>query len=212
MNGDVKIIRVWDAPRELCLVDIPARSSSSITSLSSDQVAGNIFIAGFDDGSLRVYDRRLDSRESMVKTWRTIKGNNQTSPFTGTGSIRQVHMQRGGYRELVTGSSDGYVNLWDIRQNDPVLTYNISDKSMRCIDTHEHAPIITTGSKSVNIWSTSGDLLSTLKNPHDNYLSNRTSSYLSSTTFHPHRMTIATNYNQDGHINVYSCSDTVVEY
>lgn len=212
VSGDVKIIRVWDAPRELCLVDIPARSSSSITSLSSDQVAGNIFIAGFDDGSLRVYDRRLDSRESMVKTWRTIKGNNQTSPFTGTGSIRQVHMQRGGYRELVTGSSDGYVNLWDIRQNDPVLTYNISDKSMRCIDTHEHAPIITTGSKSVNIWSTSGDLLSTLKNPHDNYLSNRTSSYLSSTTFHPHRMTIATNYNQDGHINVYSCSDTVVEY
>lgn len=211
VSGDVKIIRVWDAPRELCLVDIPARSSSSITSLSSDQVAGNIFIAGFDDGSLRVYDRRLDSRESMVKTWRTSRANN-LAPFTGSGSIRQVHMQRGGYRELVSGSSDGYVNLWDIRQNDPVLTYHIEDKSMRCIDTHEHAPIITTGSKSVNIWSTSGDLLSTLKNPHDNYLSNRTSSYLSSTTFHPHRMAIATNYNQDGHINVYTCSDTVVEY
>ncbi|KAK6454074.1 Kontroller of growth [Scheffersomyces xylosifermentans] len=211
VSGDVKIIRVWDAPRELCLVDIPARSSSSITSLTSDQVAGNIFIGGFDDGSLRVYDRRLDSRESMVKTWRANRNSTQSKSI-GFGSIRNVHMQRGGFRELVSGSSDGYVNIWDIRLDDPVLTFNASEKSMRCIDTHEHAPIITTGSKSVNLWTTSGDLISTLKNPHDNYLTNRTSSYLSSTTFHPHRMTIATNYNQDGHINVYTCSDTMVEY
>lgn len=218
VSGDVKIIRVWDAPRELCLVDIPARSSSSITSLTSDQVAGNIFIAGFDDGSLRVYDRRLDSRESMVKTWhsKTRNANNPDQAYkniTGHGSIRNVHMQRGGYRELVSGSSDGFVNLWDIRLNDPVLTYtNSPEKSMRCIDAHEHAPIITTGSKSVKLWTTSGDLLTTLKNPHDTYLSNRTSSYLSSTTFHPHRMMMATNYNQDGHINVYTCNDVIQEY
>jgi regulator-associated protein of mTOR len=122
-------------------------------------------------------------------------------------------MQRGGYRELVSGSSDGFVNLWDIRLNDPVLTYtNSPEKSMRCIDAHEHAPIITTGSKSVKLWTTSGDLLTTLKNPHDTYLSNRTSSYLSSTTFHPHRMMMATNYNQDGHINVYTCNDVIQEY
>ncbi|RLV96276.1 Target of rapamycin complex 1 subunit KOG1 [Spathaspora sp. JA1] len=227
VSGDVKIIRIWDAPRELCLVDIPARSSSSITCLTSDQVAGNIFIAGFDDGSLRVYDRRLDSRESMVKTWRATgnsggsstpqsqapgQSQSQQSRYSGLGSIRNVHMQRGGFRELVSASADGYVNLWDIRLNDPVLSYSTPDRLMRCMDVHEHAPIITTGSKSVNIWSTAGDLLTTLRNPHDNYLSNRTSSYLSNTTFHPHRMIVATNYNQDGHINVYKCSDTMVEY
>ncbi|EGW35348.1 Kontroller of growth [Spathaspora passalidarum NRRL Y-27907] len=222
VSGDVKIIRIWDAPRELCLVDIPARSSSSITSLTSDQVAGNIFIAGFDDGSLRVYDRRLDSRESMVKTWRATSASGGSTPqqqqqqqqsrYTGAGSIRNVHMQRGGFRELVSASADGYVNLWDIRLNDPVMSYSTPDRSLRCMDVHEHAPIITTGSKSVNIWSTSGDLLTTLRNPHDKYLSNRTSSYLSNTIFHPHRMLVATNYNQDGHINVYSCSDTIVEY
>lgn len=216
VSGDVKIIRVWDAPRELCLVDIPARSSSSITSLTSDQVAGNIFIAGFDDGSLRVYDRRLDSRESMVKTWQNSRLR-QSAPgqkgFTGRGSIRNVHMQRGGFRELVSGSTDGYVNLWDIRLDEPVKTFNIApEKSIRSIDVHEHAPIITTGSKSVNIWTTSGDLISTLRNPNDHYLANRTSNYLSSTSFHPHRMMIATNYNQDGHINVYGCSDIVQEY
>ena len=122
-------------------------------------------------------------------------------------------MQRGGLRELVTGSSDGYVNLWDIRESEPVLTFtNEPEKSMRCIDVHEHAPVITTGSKSVSLWSTSGDMVSVLKNPHESLLTNRTASYLTGTTFHPHRMMLATNYNQDGHINVYSCSDIIQEY
>lgn len=209
VSGDVKIIRVWDAPRELCVLDIPARSSSSITSLTSDQVAGNIFIAGFDDGSLRVYDRRLDARESMVQVWQNGRGGAKN---IGNGSIRNVHMQRGGLRELVSGSSDGYVNLWDIRKTEPVLTFSSSERNIRCMDVHEHAPIISGGSKAVNIWTTSGDMISTLRNPHDTYLTNRTSNYLSSIAFHPHRMMLATNYNQDGHINIYLCSDIISEY
>lgn len=209
VSGDVKIIRVWDAPRELCTIDIPARSSSSITSLTSDQVAGNIFVAGFDDGSLRVYDRRLDARESMVKVWQNGRGGIKEM---GRGSIRNVYMQRGGFRELVSGSSDGYVNLFDIRLSEPVLTFTSDERNIRSMDVHEHAPIITTASKLVDIWTTSGDMIHTLKNPHDHYLANRTLNYLSSVAFHPHRMMVATNYNQDGHINVYQCSDIVEEY
>lgn len=209
VSGDVKIIRVWDAPRELCISDIPARSSSSITSLTSDQVAGNIFIAGFDDGSLRVYDRRLDSRESMVQVWQSGRGGAKN---IGRGSIRSVHMQRGGFRELLSGSADGYVNLWDIRKSEPFLTFTSPERNIRCFDVHEHAPIITTGSKVANMWTMSGDMISTLRNPHDTYLANRTSSYLSSLAFHPHRMMLAANYNQDGHINIYQCSDIIQEY
>lgn len=209
ISGDVKIIRVWDAPRELCISDIPARSSSSITSITSDQVAGDIFIAGFDDGSLRVYDRRLDTRESMVRTWKNGVGGSKN---IGRGSIKNVHMQRGGFRELVSGSTDGYVNLWDIRLSAPVKTFQSPEKSLRCIDTHEHAPIITTGSKVVDIWTTSGESVTSLRNPHDNYLTNRTGNYLSALTFHPHRMMMATNYNQDRHINIYTCADVISEY
>lgn len=209
VSGDVKIIRVWDAPRELCVADIPARSSSSITNLTSDQVAGNIFVAGFEDGSLRVYDRRLDSRESMVKVW---QGGRNGCKNMGRGAIRDVHMQRGGFRELVSTLADGYINLWDIRNSDPVVSFNSQERNIRASDVHEHAPIITTGSKTVNIWTTSGDVVATLKNPHDTYLANRTANYISSVAFHPHRMMVATNYNQDGHINVYSCTDIVSEF
>ncbi|KAG7194656.1 uncharacterized protein KQ657_004332 [Scheffersomyces spartinae] len=216
VSGDVKIIRVWDALREMCLVDIPARSTSSITSITSDQVAGNIFVAGFEDGSVRVYDRRLDSRESMVRTWNSTKfQQQQQQPSTRAGgAIQNVHMQRGGYRELVSGSSTGLVNIWDIRQSEAVSSFDISpEKSLRCIDVHEHAPIVVTGSKQTNIWTTSGDLISTLKQPHDtSYLGSRTSGYLHNTAYHPHRMMVATNYNQDGHINIYTCTENAFEY
>ncbi|KAI5954778.1 KOG1 [Candida theae] len=215
VSGDVKVIRIWDAPRELCLSDIPARSSSSITSLTSDQVAGNIFVAGFDDGSIRVYDQRLDARESMVRMWKQSRQpNGQPFRNVGQGSIKNIQMQRGGYRELISGSSDGFVNLWDIRLNDPILTYNTPGNQIRSIDVHEHAPVLATGSKSVNIWSTSGEDLTTLKNPsHEKYLTtNRGINYLSSVTFHPHRMMLATNYTQDANINIYTCTDVVSEY
>ncbi|CDK28584.1 unnamed protein product [Kuraishia capsulata CBS 1993] len=201
VSGDVKIIRVWDAPRERCVVDIPARSTSSITSLTSDQVAGSIFVGGFGDGSLRVYDRRLDSRDSMVRMWKARPRS---------GMITNVHMQRGGYRELVSGTSDGQVNLWDIRLAEPVVSFKAFERSMTSAMIHEHAPVIACGSREVSMYNTAGNCLSVVKNPHA-YLPTRTSSYLSSLTLHPHRMMMATNYNQDSHINVYQC-DVVEEY
>ena len=53
--GDTKVIKVWSAATEVCTLDIPARSSSCVTSLTSDQVAGNVFVAGFGDGVVRVF-------------------------------------------------------------------------------------------------------------------------------------------------------------
>lgn len=200
-TGDVKIIRIWDAPREMCLVDIPARSSSAITSLTSDQVAGNIFVAGFGDGSIRVYDRRVDPRDSMVKLWRNALGERSW--------ITNIHMQRGGYRELVSGSTNSTINLWDIRMDEPVLTFKGHEKSMTSIQVHEHAPVIATGSRMVRIWTTSGDLVSSFKNSSgfSSSLNNRTP-FLSSLALHPHRMMLAANNQHDPYINIYKCTET----
>jgi regulator-associated protein of mTOR len=197
-TGDVKIIRIWDAPRELCLVDIPARSSSAITSLTSDQVAGNIFVAGFGDGTIRVYDRRLDARDSMVKLWR----NNGDRSW-----INNIHMQRGGYRELVSGSTNSMVNLWDIRLDEPVVSFRGHEKTMTSVQVHEHAPIIATGSRMVRLWTTSGDLISSFKNSNGfASLQNRTP-YLSSLALHPHRMMLAANNQHDPYISIYKCTE-----
>lgn len=75
------------------LQEIVTRSNSCVTSLTSDQIAGDIMAAAFGDGALRVYDTRLPPRETMVKAW---KGYHRSW-------VKKVHMQRGGNRELLSG-------------------------------------------------------------------------------------------------------------
>lgn len=150
--GDVKVIRVWNAATEVCTnvslkrpvlqicrvthkvrqQDIPARSGSCITSLTSDQVAGNIFVAGFGDGAVRVFDQRLKPTTSMVKVWREHKQ-----------WITNVHMQRGGLRELISGGRNGEVRLWDLRMDSPISTIYATKDTLRTLSVHEHAPVFS---------------------------------------------------------------------
>jgi regulatory associated protein of mTOR len=98
----MKVIRMYDAARETLVADYNARSGSPITSLTSDQVAGHFFVAGFGDGAVRAYDARLDNRNPLVRVWKQHPS-----------WIVNVHMQRGGVRELVTGSVAGEVKLFE---------------------------------------------------------------------------------------------------
>ena len=70
---------------------------------------------------------------AMVKCWRKHKQ-----------WITNVHMQRGGFRELVSGSRNGEVKLWDIRKDDPVREIPAMDGTMRTLSVHEHAPVFAT--------------------------------------------------------------------
>ncbi|KAK5269146.1 Target of rapamycin complex 1 subunit kog1 [Exophiala xenobiotica] len=180
--GDVKVIKVWNAATELCVGDIPARSSSCVTSLTSDQVAGQIFIAGFGDGVVRVFDQRLNPRTSMVKIWREHRQ-----------WITNIHMQRGGVRELISGSRNGDVKLWDLRSDKAVLTIAATSSGrhdaataaannvgtdgstgtggggggghhvplLRSLSVHEHAPVYAVGTDKheVRTYNTNGDAL-----------------------------------------------------
>lgn len=221
-TGDVKIIRIWNAHRETVEVDIPAKTSSLVTSITSDQLAGNVFVAGFAEGSIRVYDRRMDPRDSMLRLWRSGSGRQRTC-------INNVHMQRGGYRELVSGATNGLVELWDIRYQDPVESFrdeNIQQQgaqkrmtTMTTTQVHEHAPIVATGTKQIKIWTTSGDLLNSFKNYHNSggvagtlaatgiRSTVPSSSFLSAMAFHPHRMMLAAANSHDSNINIYRCED-----
>jgi regulator-associated protein of mTOR len=130
--GDVKVIRVWAAAPELCVVDINARSGSCVTSLTSDQMTGNIFVAGFGDGAIRVFDARNRPQEAMVKKWKDESDRVW---------IKSVHMQRGGQRELVSASRNGKVKLWDIRMDKPLRTIRTTNETLRTASTHEHLPV-----------------------------------------------------------------------
>jgi regulator-associated protein of mTOR len=130
--GDVKVIRVWAAAPELCVVDINARSGSCVTSLTSDQMTGNVFVAGFGDGAIRVFDARNRPQEAMVMKWKDD---------TDRVWIKSVHMQRGGQRELLSASRNGKVKLWDIRMDKPLRTIRTTNATLRTASTHEHLPV-----------------------------------------------------------------------
>ena len=129
--GDERVIRVWNAGSETCTHEIPARSGSCVTSLTSDQMTGNIFVAGFGDGAVRVFDTRLRAQESMVRKWKDDSRQ----------WVRAVHMQRGGQRELLSASRNGKVQLWDIRMDHPLKTFQTTKDVLRTASTHEHLPV-----------------------------------------------------------------------
>lgn len=211
IGGDVKVIRCWDALTESVDIDIPAKTSSLVTAITSDQLAGNIFAAGFLDGTIRVYDKRVDPRESMMRLWK--------SGSSGAGkksSINSLKMQRGGFRELVSGNNDGAVELWDIRYQEPVFGFSATGfdgkSSMTSAQVHEHAPIIATTSKNVELWTTSGDSVGLFKNvtPLNSMVGSLTSknlSFVNSLIFHPHRMMLAANNLHETSINIYQCTE-----
>lgn len=130
--GDVRVIRVWYAQHETCVMDIPARSGSCVTSLTSDQMTGNMFVAGFGDGAVRVFDTRARPQESMVRKWKDEFDRQW---------VNSVHMQRGGQRELLSASRNGKVKVWDIRMDKPLRSFQTTRDTLRTASTHEHLPV-----------------------------------------------------------------------
>ncbi len=132
--GDVKVIRVWSASQEICIVDLPARSGAPVSSLTSDQMTGDYFVAGFGDGALRLFDTRIRPQEAMTKAWKDENDKDRAW-------ITSVHMQRGGQRELLSAGTNGRVKLWDLRMDKPLRTIRATNTGLRTASTHEHLPV-----------------------------------------------------------------------
>ncbi|KAI0602730.1 raptor N-terminal caspase like domain-containing protein [Biscogniauxia sp. FL1348] len=196
--GDVRVIRVWAAAYETCVVDIPARSGSCVTSLTSDQMTGNIFVAGFGDGAVRVFDTRLRPQESMVKKWKDDSDRQW---------IRSVHMQRGGQRELLSASRNGKVKLWDIRMDNPLRVIQASRDTLRTASTHEHLPVFSVGTSAhtVKVFNFDGHELSRME-PYSSFLQQSRGAPISATAFHPHRMILGCAARGDHHLNLFTCA------
>ncbi|KAF9879393.1 WD repeat domain-containing protein mip1 [Colletotrichum karsti] len=195
--GDVRVIRVWSAAHETCIMDIPARSGSCVTSLTSDQMTGNTLVAGFGDGAVRVFDTRLRAQDSMVKKWKDE---------TDRQWIKSVHMQRGGQRELLSASRNGKVKLWDIRMDRPLQVYQTTRDTLRTASTHEHLPVFAVGTSAhaVKVFNFDGHELSRVE-PYSSFLQQSRGSPIAATSFHPHRPVLACAARGDHHVNFFTC-------
>ncbi|KAK3987428.1 WD repeat-containing protein mip1 [Cladorrhinum sp. PSN332] len=194
--GDERVIRIWNAGQEVCTHEIPARSGSCVTSLTSDQMTGNVFIAGFGDGAMRVFDTRERPQEMMVRKWKDDSKQ----------WISSLHMQRGGQRELLSASRNGKVRLWDIRIDQPLNTLQTTRDVLRTASTHEHLPVFAVGTSAhlVKVFDFDGHELSRAE-PYSSFLQGHKETAITTTAFHPHRMLLGCSARGDNTFNIFGC-------
>lgn len=68
--GDECVIWIWNVGYEMCLYEILVCFGFCVIFLIFDQMIGNIFIVGFGDGVICVFDMRNRLQESMVCKWK----------------------------------------------------------------------------------------------------------------------------------------------
>jgi regulator-associated protein of mTOR len=59
--------------------------------------------------------------------------------------VTNVHLQRGGQRELVSACRNGEVKLWDLRWDKSIRTIRATRDTLRTLSVHEHAPVFAVG-------------------------------------------------------------------
>lgn len=209
--GDSRSIKIWNADHEKASVVISTDSESPVTSLTSDPHSSAIFVAGFGDGSIRVYDKRQRPDDAVVRTYRDH-----------THWVQNVRWRRGGDKQLMSASVDGEIRLWDIRGDGPSFQpWNFVREGLAAFDVHDHADVFAASSalgsnnykfQTITVHSMppsnrplSRHHVAGLNHPPSKSLP---SAYIMSSTslvFHPHEMLYGVG-GADGTIRVFGCN------
>lgn len=68
VGGESKVLRLWDAERELKIGDISSGSDFPVSHISCAPNA--LFAVGFGDGAIQIFDRRTHPNDSRIMTYR----------------------------------------------------------------------------------------------------------------------------------------------
>lgn len=130
-GGNSGVLRGWNMRHEKCELKLATQTDSCITSLASDESALSTVVAGFGDGSLRVFDLR-SRPESAVRS--TMKEHSSW--------IVQTHIYNHARHELLTGSVSGELKFWDLRfPKTSVRALEAHRSPMTALAVHNYAPV-----------------------------------------------------------------------
>ncbi|XP_055346858.1 regulatory-associated protein of mTOR-like [Paramacrobiotus metropolitanus] len=192
VGGDAKLLRVWNLESETRIVDIPTRLDSSASSICSDSTSTGIFAAGYQDGSVRLYDRRCPAYDAQVMIF-----DGHASSVVSTKMPENVL-----FHKIYSGSADGDVKVWDARVPNQVSS-NKTIPGMTAMDVHEKAEVFACGSngQSLNVYNFLGSQLSSVKY-YEGFMGQRIGP-VSAVAFHPLRTTLAVGCT-DSFVSVYT--------
>jgi len=207
VGGDSKVIKVWDAQTETQNPDIETNTDSPLTSIISDPSSSQTFVASFADGSIKVFDRRLEEHP-VVRSFRD-----------STSWIQNVRWHPVLAGQFLSGSRDGQVKLFDMRTSDMATrTWDVHADGLASFDVHPLSAVFASTSAVtpttfrpqrtiINPISGHAPLTSYYSLTGLNAYRNFPSSYIprhTSLVFHPREMLYATGA-ADGTIRINGC-------
>ncbi|KAH7911589.1 raptor N-terminal caspase like domain-containing protein [Hygrophoropsis aurantiaca] len=136
IGGDSRIIRVWDAHTESQVLDLETNSESPVTAIASDHGSSSTFIAGFADGVVKVFDRRLEEEDAVVRSYHEHHSWVQNVRY---------HPRLGG--QFLSASLAGEVRLWDTRGSDRAAqAWDLHHGGLSSFDVHPQTGVFATTS------------------------------------------------------------------
>ena len=124
-SGDTGHIRVWDMNKEL-YKDYATQAPSCVCSLSTFD---NYTVAGFGDGTIKLFDFRLSN--SNVAS--TSSRSNQI--FQHNSFVLKVKIHKPS-NKLITSSTSGDINIFDLRTFQNVLKSSINNEPATAVECH----------------------------------------------------------------------------
>ncbi|KAI8915421.1 raptor N-terminal caspase like domain-containing protein [Powellomyces hirtus] len=199
--GDAKLIRVWDANKEICVQTLPTKNLKSVTCMTTDRAEGNMVFAGFADGTVQIYDRREPPLTSVVRTYKEHPSR--------VLAIRQVESSAGqdGSSAVISGCGTGDIRVWDLRLHESVRHMDMSPgRNITAFDVHPVAPVFACGNESgIRIADWNHNLLGTTRYS-EGFLAQRMGS-VNCVAFHPHRLAIAATSSLSPWISIYALNN-----
>ncbi|KAL7248660.1 hypothetical protein ACSBR2_003411 [Camellia fascicularis] len=182
-SGELSSIMIWDLDKEQLVNSIPSSSECSISVLSASQVHAGQFVAGFVDGSVRLFDIRTPAM--LVCT--TLPHTQRVERVVGVGFQPGLDLGK-----IVSASRAGDIQFLDIRrQKDTYLTIDAHRGSLTALAIHRHAPIIASGStqQRIKAFNLEGEQLGSIRY-YTTFMPQKIGS-VSCLTFHPYQVLLA---------------------
>ncbi|KAJ8953916.1 hypothetical protein NQ318_019156 [Aromia moschata] len=147
-------------------------------------------VAGCEDGSIRLFDRRCNPSDARVRVW-------MEHPKSVLGVQLRDNL-------IVSGSSEGDIKIYDIRKNESIHgTQAIQNNGMSCFAMHRSANIYACGSLNqfISIYTLKGTLINTIRF-YEGFMGHKIGP-VTCLNFHSHKVALATG-TSDCCVNVYS--------
>mmetsp|Transcript_2936 Transcript_2936/g.6349 ORF Transcript_2936/g.6349 Transcript_2936/m.6349 type:complete len:1802 (-) Transcript_2936:30-5435(-) len=217
-GGNTNVIRCWDVATEKCRNTFESKSDASLTTLTTawdyDISSGysglgpDIVVAGYGNGSLRVFDTRSNKGDPVLSSLSSRRRKYSAFDEHSSWIVDVSFTTYGGRHEIVSGCLAGSIKFWDLRYSSSVRTIN-HKMQMTALAAHSNVPMFATGSPAQFIKIMSHDGMTQQVIRYHEKISGQRIGPVSCLCFHPHLPFLAAGF-ADDIVSVYAPKRSVL--